>query len=72
MGLVVGPFGVAVEGECLFNSFVFEFLVLSGRWNQFSAACERMDSGKLVGKWLMAVKCNILVCVCGLAVYVKV
>ena len=69
---VIGPFGIAVDSESLFDTMIFGLFELVSRWYEFGATSERMDGGEFVCAWSVAVPWNILVCVRGFAIDVEV
>ena len=69
---VVCPFGVAIKGESLFDSFMLSFAEFRRGWYQLGTTCKRVYCGKFVGFGCIAVEWDILVSVGGLAVDVKV
>ena len=68
---IEGPFGIAVKCKSFFDAVHFGLFKGFCGWYESSATCEGMDGGEFVGKWLVAVEWNILVCVGGFAIDIK-
>ena len=55
-----------------FNAVHLSFLECLCGWDQGGMTCEGMDGGEFVGKWLVAVECNVLVGMGWFAIDIKV
>ena len=71
-GAIKGPLRVAIEGKGFFNAVNLGFFQCLCGWDQGGTACEGMDGGEFVGKWLVAVECNVLVIMGGFVIDIKV
>ena len=70
-GLVVGPFGVTVDGEGFHDTFVFGSFVFIGGRDECCSARKGADGGKFVTEGCVGIEWDVLVCVGGFSVDIK-
>ena len=69
--MIVGPFGITVDGEGLHDAFFFCSFVLIGGRDERCSARKGADGGEFVTEGCVGVEWDVLVCVGGLSVDIK-